>query len=106
MPESRSFVPGDGTLHQIKTPFGPLSGAICYELDFPDLIRPAGRTGTAMLVSPVRTLYATIGDLVTDVCLIGILAILIAGLVRRQLDKKTPDFSEPFRPHPHSGKPP
>ncbi len=50
--EARSSIAGDGVLHQVETRVGPMSGAICYDLDFPELIRPVGRRGVRLLVVP------------------------------------------------------
>ncbi|HEX2206133.1 MAG TPA: nitrilase-related carbon-nitrogen hydrolase [Longimicrobium sp.] len=43
---------GDGRLGVVDTPYGRLGLAICYDLDFPRLIRQAGRQGVDILVGP------------------------------------------------------
>lgn len=52
MPEAANTVPGDGALRTAETPGGVVSGAICYDLDFPGLIRPAARRGAGLFVAP------------------------------------------------------
>ncbi|MFK7924317.1 MAG: nitrilase-related carbon-nitrogen hydrolase [Bacteroidia bacterium] len=51
-------VPGDGKLEVIPTPYGRLSYAICYDTDFPDLIRQAGQQGVEILLVPTGDWYA------------------------------------------------
>lgn len=54
-----------------------------------DYFASQGRPLIAQLpVGPVGTIYATIGDLLAYICQIGTVALLITGLVRRQLGKK------------------
>lgn len=43
---------GDGILRTAETPFGTLSGIICWDTDFPATVRQAGRNGTDILLSP------------------------------------------------------
>lgn len=50
--EAQSSIAGDGVLRQVETRVGPVGGAICYDLDFPELIRPVGRRGMRLLVAP------------------------------------------------------
>ena len=45
-------VDGDGILRTASTPFGVLSGAICWDMDFPGTIIQAGRNGTDIMLSP------------------------------------------------------
>ena len=45
-------VPGDGVVGSLQAPFGQLSWAICYDFDYPDLIRQMGRTGTDIALNP------------------------------------------------------
>lgn len=49
---SEGSVRGDGTLRIASTPFGLLSGAICYDADFPDVIRQAGQSEVGLFVIP------------------------------------------------------
>jgi apolipoprotein N-acyltransferase len=46
------FAPGDRVLRTVDTPFGRLSGVVCWDMDFPDVIRQAGRNGTDILLAP------------------------------------------------------
>ncbi|HVH12040.1 MAG TPA: nitrilase-related carbon-nitrogen hydrolase [Longimicrobium sp.] len=50
--EAALLRPGDGRLGIVDTPYGRLGLAICYDLDFPRLIRQAGRAGVDILVGP------------------------------------------------------
>ncbi len=43
---------GDGILQTVATPFGVLSGAICYDLDFPAVIQQAGQNGAGLFLVP------------------------------------------------------
>ncbi len=45
---------GDGVLRTIETPYGTLSGIICWDTDFPSIVRQAGRNGTDILLSPAH----------------------------------------------------
>jgi apolipoprotein N-acyltransferase len=50
-------IPGDGILKTVNipvVPVGPVTGAICYELDFPQLIRQAGRSSSSLLLAPAN----------------------------------------------------
>lgn len=51
-PESAMAVKADGRLAAIRTPYGHLSTAICYDTDFAALLRQAGALQTDILVSP------------------------------------------------------
>jgi apolipoprotein N-acyltransferase len=46
------FKPGDGILRTVETPFGTLSGIICWDTNFHAPVRQAGRNGTDILLSP------------------------------------------------------
>jgi apolipoprotein N-acyltransferase len=46
------FRPGDGILRTVETPYGTLSGVICWDTDFPGTVLQAGRNGTDILLSP------------------------------------------------------
>lgn len=48
---ARSQVP-DGKLPLLATPFGKLSAAICYDMDFPRLIAQAGKQNVDIMLSP------------------------------------------------------
>jgi apolipoprotein N-acyltransferase len=43
---------GDGILRTAQTPFGVISGIICWDTDFPGVVLQAGRNGTDILLSP------------------------------------------------------
>ncbi|HLF73248.1 MAG TPA: nitrilase-related carbon-nitrogen hydrolase [Anaerolineales bacterium] len=43
---------GDGVLHTAQTPFGVISGVICWDTDFPAAVLQSGRNGTDILLSP------------------------------------------------------
>ncbi len=45
---------GDGILKTIETPYGTLSGVVCWDTDFIDKIGQAGRNGTDILLSPAH----------------------------------------------------
>ncbi len=50
--------PGNQILSAVETPFGTLSAVICRDLDFPEVIRQAGRNGTQVLLAPSFDWYA------------------------------------------------
>lgn len=43
---------GDGRIGWMDTPHGRLAWAICYDFDYPELIRQAGRVGADILIDP------------------------------------------------------
>lgn len=45
-------VRGDRRLRTLDTPYGRLAWAICYDFDYPRLIRQAGRAGADILIDP------------------------------------------------------
>lgn len=45
-------VNGDRILRTAQTPFGVLSGVICWDTDYPGIVLQAGRNGTDILLSP------------------------------------------------------
>lgn len=45
-------IPGDGKLPMENTPFGLISTAICYDMDFTGLIHQAGRAGVDLMLVP------------------------------------------------------
>lgn len=45
---------GDGILKTIETPYGTLSGVICWDTDFIGNVAQAGRNGTDILLSPAH----------------------------------------------------
>jgi apolipoprotein N-acyltransferase len=42
--------PGDRVLRTFKSPYGTLSGLVCWDADFPATVRQAGRNGTDILL--------------------------------------------------------
>jgi len=46
--------PGDGKLQSVETPFGVLSGVVCYDMDYPAIIQQAGQNGTGLMLVPSR----------------------------------------------------
>ncbi len=52
VPGVEPAVPGDGTIPVIPTPYGTISPAICYDADFPQLLRQTGQRGTDLLLLP------------------------------------------------------
>jgi apolipoprotein N-acyltransferase len=43
---------GDGNLRTLETPFGVLSGVICWDADFPTVIQQTGQKGVGLLLVP------------------------------------------------------
>jgi apolipoprotein N-acyltransferase len=46
--------PGDGRLPVIETPLGRIASAICYDADFPEFVRQAGRGAADLLIVPAN----------------------------------------------------
>ena len=44
--------PGKGIIPVVDTPYGRIGSAICYDFDFPALIRPAGRKSVDIMLDP------------------------------------------------------
>ena len=53
-PEMSMAAPHDGKLRQIVSPYGRLSAAICYDMDFPRLLAQAGAFGADLVLSPAH----------------------------------------------------
>jgi apolipoprotein N-acyltransferase len=51
-PSDPPLVPGDGKVPLVDTPYGRFAGAICFDLDFPALVRQAGRGGADLFLGP------------------------------------------------------
>ena len=51
-------VPGSGMLPVFKTPYGNIGLAICFDMDFPALIRQAGKSRTDILLVPGNDWHA------------------------------------------------
>jgi len=45
---------GDGVLQSVETPYGRLSAVICWDADFPDIMRQAGKQKVALLFVPAN----------------------------------------------------
>jgi apolipoprotein N-acyltransferase len=45
-------VPGDGKIHTTETDLGKLAGVICYDMDWPGLIRQAGKADVDIMLAP------------------------------------------------------
>ena len=45
---------GDKKLRTVDTPFGVLSGVVCWDMDFPAVIQQAGRNGTGLMLVPSK----------------------------------------------------
>jgi apolipoprotein N-acyltransferase len=45
---------GDGELRSVDTPYGVLSGAICWDMDYPAIIQQAGLNGTGLFLVPSK----------------------------------------------------
>ena len=52
--KTKSWYPtdSDGVLHGVDTPYGRLSTAICFDMDFPSFIRQAGRNDVDIMLVP------------------------------------------------------
>lgn len=50
-------LPGPGTLQTLETPYGTLSGVICWDADFPTVINEAGRQDVDLLLIPSNDWY-------------------------------------------------
>jgi apolipoprotein N-acyltransferase len=51
-PEAAMSVKSDGRLRELDTPYGRLSAAICYDMDFPKLMAQAGDQQAGLILSP------------------------------------------------------
>jgi len=52
VPLVEGSVAGDGLVPTVSTPFGNIATSICYDADFPQLMRQAGRHQTSILLLP------------------------------------------------------
>jgi apolipoprotein N-acyltransferase len=52
--KTKSWSPtdSDGVLHSVDTPYGRLSSVICFDLDFPALLRQASKQGVDIMLVP------------------------------------------------------
>jgi len=51
-PESAFTLPGTGIVPITETPFGRIASVICFDMDFPRLVRQAGRAHADLLIAP------------------------------------------------------
>jgi apolipoprotein N-acyltransferase len=47
-------VRGDGEILTLDTPYGKIAAAICFDMDFPNLIRQAGKAGVDVMFNPAN----------------------------------------------------
>jgi len=47
-------IQGNGKLQTVETPFGVISGVICYDGDYPAIIQQAGWKGTSLMLVPSK----------------------------------------------------
>ena len=52
-------ITGDGILHTVQTPFGVISGIICWDIEFQGTVTQAGRNDTDILFTPNMTFRET-----------------------------------------------
>lgn len=52
--KTKSWLPveADGLIRSVRTPYGTLAAAICFDLDFPGFMRQAARAGTDIMLVP------------------------------------------------------
>jgi len=50
----QTMAPGPGVVPVIDTPYGRLAAVICFDADFPELVRQAGRAGADILLVPAK----------------------------------------------------
>lgn len=51
-PEAAMSARGDGRIKNVDTPYGRIAAAICFDMDFPQLLRQAGQLGADMVLAP------------------------------------------------------
>ncbi len=68
-PEAAITRRGDGRLPTHTTPYGRLAGSICYDMDFPAMIRQAGRAGADIMLVPAHD-WRELGDLHADLAVL------------------------------------
>src|SRR6266542_1734298 len=96
-PESAFTLPGTGIVPITDTPFGRIASVICFDMDFPRLVRQVGQAHADLLIAPsldwdtargshpqlagvraVATVYALVGDGFAYLCVLSL--ILLAGM--------------------------
>jgi apolipoprotein N-acyltransferase len=58
-------LPGDGVLQSVETPYGTMSGVICWDTDYQEIIRQLGRMDAEILLSP-SYVWPAIGPMHAD----------------------------------------
>ncbi len=48
------YLPGDGVVPTVDTPYGRLANLICFDADFPGLARQGGRDGVDLMLVPAN----------------------------------------------------
>ncbi|NJN84444.1 MAG: hypothetical protein HC802_20645 [Caldilineaceae bacterium] len=84
---------GNRVLQTVETPFGTLSGVICWDTDYPTVIQQAGQLGVDILLSPAY-LWPEIGELHADMA--AFRAIENGVTVIRQADQGVSRYIDPF----------
>ncbi len=49
----------DGIVHTVETPFGRIGAVICFDMDFPGVVRQAAQQGADIMLVPAYDTYAT-----------------------------------------------
>ncbi len=44
--------PGDSVLQMVETPYGTMTAVICWDTDYPEIVRQAGQQGANIMLSP------------------------------------------------------
>lgn len=52
--ETGQVVPGAGKVPLVNSPYGRLANVICFDLDFPGLVRQAGKAGADLMLAPAN----------------------------------------------------
>ena len=52
--ETGQVIPGDGRVPVVDSPYGRLATVICFDLDFPGMIRQAAQKGTDVMLAPAN----------------------------------------------------
>ena len=83
---------GNRELQTVETPYGTLSGVICWDTDYPAVIAQAGQQGVDILLSPAY-IWPEIGELHADMA--GFRAIENGMTVIRQADQGVSRYINP-----------
>jgi apolipoprotein N-acyltransferase len=83
--EAKVCSPGNGHLPISDTQYGRVAAAICYEMDFPQLIQQVGRAKADLLLTPasdwktIKNLHR-VGDLFAWLCVASLLIMIAVAL--------------------------